>query len=123
MRARPSAVARSAVAGLLDQLARQRNGLLDGALEGGGAQLAHVAVGVVLGRQEQEAHLRRSVAWGRAASSARAAARRPAASPSKLNTTASVKRKSFCTWSAVQAVPSVATALPKPLCASATTSM
>jgi hypothetical protein len=51
------------------------------------------------------------------------AARRPAASPSKLKTTASVKRNSFCTWSAVQAVPSVATALPKPLCASATTSM
>jgi len=35
----------------------------------------------------------------------------------------SVKRKSLCTWSAVQAVPSVATALPKPHWASATTSM
>ena len=48
---------------------------------------------------------------------------RPAASPSKLNTTESVKRNSFCTCSAVHAVPSVATAFAKPSCASATTSM
>jgi hypothetical protein len=78
----------------------------------------------VLGGQEQEAHAGAvSVAWGNAASRARPAARRPAASPSKLNTTVSVKRNSFWMWSAVHAVPSVATALPKPLCASATTSM
>jgi hypothetical protein len=100
--------------GLAQQLPRQRHGLLDGLLEGLGAEFAHEAVRVVLGRQEQEAHLRRSVACGSAASRARPAARRPAASPSKLNTTASVKRNSFCTCSAVQAVPSVATALPKP---------
>ena len=67
--------------------------------------------------------LRVSVACGRLASRARIAARRPALSPSKLNTTDSVKRNSFCTCSAVQAVPRVATALPKPDCASATTSM
>ena len=67
--------------------------------------------------------LRVSVASGRAASSALRAARRPALSPSKLNTTESVKRNSFCTWSGVQAVPKVATALANPSCARATTSM
>ena len=41
--------------------------------------------------------------------------------PAKI--TESVKRKSFCTWSAVQAVPSVATAFGKPSWARATTSI
>ena len=68
-----------------DQLARQRHGPRDRTLEGL-PQLANIAVGVVLGRQEQETTLRRSVGMGRAASSARPAAA-PAASPSKLNTT------------------------------------
>ncbi len=67
--------------------------------------------------------LRVSPACGSAASSARAAARRPAASPSKAKTTLSVWRTSRLTWSAVHAVPSVATALAKPCWASATTSM
>jgi hypothetical protein len=88
MRERPSAVARSAPsAGLSTAGATAARPARRPLLEGLGAEFAHVAVGVVLGRQEQEAHLRRSVAWGSAASSARAAARRPAASPSKLNTT------------------------------------
>ena len=67
--------------------------------------------------------LRVSPTCGSTASIARAAARRPAASPSKLKTRCSAKRSSLATWSAVQAVPSVATALPTPSCASATTSM
>ena len=67
--------------------------------------------------------LRVSLAWGRAPSSALRAARRPAASPSKLKTTDSVNRSSLCTCSGVQAVPSVATAFGKPSCARATTSM
>ena len=54
--------------------------------------------------------LRKSLACGSDASSARPAARRPGASPSKLNTTDSVKRNSLAMCSAVQAVPSVATA-------------
>jgi hypothetical protein len=74
------------------------------------------------GRNKKRA-VRVSLAWGRLASSALAAARRPASSPSKLKTTESVKRKTFCTCSAVHAVPSVATALAKPDWASATTSM
>jgi hypothetical protein len=47
--------------------------------------------------------VRVSTACGRLASSARPAARRPATSPSKLKTTESVKRTSFCTCSAVHA--------------------
>ena len=39
------------------QLARQRHGRLDAALEGLGAQFTHIGIGVVLGGQEQEAHL------------------------------------------------------------------
>src|SRR5574340_814458 len=39
-----------------------------------------------------------STSCGRAFSSARQAALRPAASPSKQNTTWSVRRSNFCTW-------------------------
>ena len=60
---------------------------------------------------------------GQAFSSARQAALRPAASPSKQNTISSVCRSSFCTCTGVVAVPSVATAYSTPDCASATTSM
>jgi hypothetical protein len=75
------------------------------------------------GGRNRNLMLRVSLARGRAASSALRAARRPALSPSKLNTTLSVKRNSLCTCSGVQAVPSVATALAKPSWARATTSM
>jgi hypothetical protein len=50
------------------------------------------------------------------------AARRPAASPSKLNTTVG-EAKQLLHMVGVQAVPSVATALGNPSWASATTSM
>ena len=64
-----------------------------------------------------------SASTGSVFSSARHAALRPAASPSKQKTTVSVSRKSFCTWTGVVDVPSVATAYSTPCCASATTSM
>jgi hypothetical protein len=49
------------------------------------------------GGRNRNLMLRVSLARGRAASSALRAARRPALSPSKLNTTLSVKRNSLCT--------------------------
>ena len=63
--------------GALDELARQRHGLRDAGLEGLGAVLAHVGVGVVLGRQEQEAD-RPRVARMRQAGLERAARGSPA---------------------------------------------
>jgi hypothetical protein len=104
-------------------LTRQWHSQRDLLLEGGRAKLTNVAVGVVFRWQERKRTVRKSLAWGSEASSARAAARRPAASPSKLKTTESVKRNSFCTCSAVQAVPKVATALAKPDWDNATTSI
>ena len=124
-RARPSAVARSRSSPApREDLARQRHGRGDRAARTprrrararscrGRARRAGTGSGTV----------RVSTACGRLASRARPAARRPAASPSKLKTTESVKRTSFCTCSAVHAVPSVATAFSKPAWARATTSM
>ena len=106
---------RSLRAASLEDLPRQRHGRRDRLLEGLGAVLAHVSC---RGRARRAGTGSGSCAcrWRAAgsASSARPAARRPAASPSKLKTTESVKRNSFCTCSAVQAVPSVATAFAKP---------
>lgn len=82
---------------------------------------ADEAVGVVLFGQEQEFDAAVSLAKGRAACGALRAALRPAVSPS------APRRCCRCSeefaWSLVQAVPSVATALPKPSCARATTSI
>ncbi len=71
----------------------------------------------------------RKLAWrpscmaGSTSSRARAAARRPASSPSKQNTTAEVWRNRRCRWLALSAVPSVPVALLMPCWASITTSM
>jgi hypothetical protein len=69
----------------------------------------------VLGRQEQEAHAAQ-VGGMRQRRLERAAGGAAAGGVAvEAEDHASVKRNSFCTWSAVQAVPSVATALPKPV--------
>jgi hypothetical protein len=87
------------------------------------AVLAHEAVGVVLGRQEQEVHPLGVLHLRQAGFQRRQAALRPAASPSNANTTRSTRRSSLPTCCGVVAVPSVATALPTPCCESITTSM
>jgi len=124
MRARPSAELRSQSAAAASIRKRESGTAVFTACANASLPLARMKLsGSCSAGRNRNLTLRVSVARGSAASSALRAARRPAASPSKLNTTASVKRNSFCTWSGVQAVPSVATALANPSWASATTSM
>ena len=111
----------AALAGRFYEKAAQRCGIAYIAGEGFGAELADKAVRVMLGWQKQKLDGASVRGQGQGGIERRAARRPP--SPSKLKTTASVKRNSFCTCSGVQAVPSVATALAKPSCASATTSI
>ncbi|MDT4869788.1 hypothetical protein FQZ97_1048360 [compost metagenome] len=98
MRARPSAVERSQSAPAAS--IRKRDSGTDSFTHWANAAspLARMKLsGSCSAGRKRNLTLRVSVARGRAASSALRAARRPAPSPSKLNTTDSVKRNSFCT--------------------------